>query len=80
MRGNKKRYKVFQRTVLEEELPQEERYEGPWIFEGSTCAVSEAKAINNIRFRDFGSESMSMPLSARNSGAVWREWRAELVS
>ena len=68
------------RTYMDEEYPADARYEEEWRFAGETWAVSEAKAISNVRYRTRGKESMMMPLSVSNSGAVFRDWMAEVIS
>ena len=80
MGAPKKHYRVYTRTYMDEEYPADARYEEEWRFAGETWAISEAKAISNVRYRTRGKESMMMPLSVSNSGAVFRDWMAEVIS
>lgn len=80
MGAPKKHYRVYIRTYLDEEYPVEKRFEEEWRFAGETWAVSEAKAISNVRYRTRGKESMMMPLSVGHNGAVFRDWMAEVIS
>ena len=70
----KKKYKVYARRVVE--IEGEEPVEYEWLFVGDTFAVSEAKAINNVRFR-CSMPSQYKPIQTSCHYDVWVEWKAE---
>ena len=71
----KKKYKVYARRIVE--IEGEDPVTHPWVFAGNTYAVSEAKAINNVRFRN-EMPSQHMPIETSGHYDVWVEWKAEV--
>lgn len=79
MAGTKKRWRVSRQYYLDAEEP-ENCIRGPWEVVGETWAVSEAKAINNVRFRTCGNVSQYLP---RNVSGHWEngyDWKAEVIT
>ena len=75
-KGDRTRWRVyFRRSVICED--PEENVEWPWAIAGETIAVSEAKAINNVRFRVAGKTSQYKPLETSGHYDVFIEWKAE---
>lgn len=71
----KKKYKVFARRIVE--IEGEDPVTWPWEFVGNTYAVSEAKAINNVRFRN-EMPSQYKPIETSGHYDVFVEWKAEV--
>ena len=74
MMAEKTRFDVFCREVIAE--PGEEMQIGPWEFIGSTWAVSEKRAVNNVKFRIRGS-GKSQFFALPCDSAVYEQWKAE---
>lgn len=77
----KKEYKVYAQRIVEFE-PPEENVIYPEVFIGTTFAVSESQAINNVRHRMLGDYGTSQykPVDVGCHYTVWIDWRAELVN
>lgn len=65
---------VFRREVID--IPGEEMQIEPWKFCGSTVAVSEKQAVNNVRYRLIG-ERRKMWVNLSKDGLLTEEWKAE---
>lgn len=78
MKKEKVRYRVYRQYFLEaEEI--ENSFEGEYKYVGSTSAVSEAQAINNVRHRlmgDYGT-SQYKPLATSGHWENGYNWKAE---
>lgn len=73
----KKKYSVYATPYLEaEELENCVQY--PREFMGETWAVSEAQAINNVRYRTVGNTSQYLPYITSGHWEKGIEWEAEL--
>ena len=53
--------------------------DSPWEEIGRTMAVSEAQAINNVRYRFHDGPGGSLWFELPGDGMVWEEWKAEIV-
>ena len=73
----KDKYSVYYRLCVYAEDP-ENTIVHPWTFGGDTYAVSEAKAINNVRFRIIGEASQYLPIATSGHFDTFMEWKAEL--
>ena len=71
--SNKKRWRVLARRVVNIEDAPSVSYE--WIPIGETVAVSESKAINNVRYRT-GQSSQHLPIHTGGHYETWIEWAA----
>lgn len=65
----------IQRQVICED--PEDNVIHPWVFAGRTFAVSETKAINNVRYRVAGNISQYKPVETSGHYDVYVEWKAE---
>ena len=65
---------VFRREVID--IPGEEMQIEPWQFCGSTVAVSEKQAVNNVRYRLIG-ERRKLWVNLPKDGLLTEEWKAE---
>ena len=72
----KNRYLVFAQYTIISDNPKE-CFEGPWQYMGETYAVSEAKAINNIRFSKYGKTSSKKDLPVGKTTHAVLNWRTE---
>lgn len=72
----KKKYDVYVKRIVEIEDPYEHSVEYDWEFVGTTYAVSEAKAINNVRFRN-EMPSQYKPIETSGHYDVFVEWKAK---
>lgn len=72
----KRRFRVFARQWMEAEEP-EDCYEGKWELVGETWAVSEDKAVNNVRFRTLGKVSQYLPIATGGHWEKGLDWKAE---
>lgn len=67
-------FDVFRREVVD--IPGDEMQIGPWEFCGSTVAVSEKQAVNNVRYRLIG-ERRKLWVNLPKDGLLTEEWKAE---
>lgn len=58
---------------------EENTYQDEWIPIGTTRAVSEKQAINNVRYRAMGTESQYLPTYISGHMESGLEWKAERV-
>jgi len=72
-------YRVYARTRLDAEEP-ERGFKSDWVFVGETTAVSEAKAINNVRYNALGCVSQYLPIEASAHWEKWIDWKTEKVT
>ena len=72
--AEKTRFDVFCREVIDE--PGEGMQIAPWEFIGSTWAVSEKQAVNNVKFRIRGS-GRSLFFDLPCDSATYEQWKAE---
>lgn len=70
--SNKSKYVVYCRHYYEDEVCKAQRTE--WKYAGDTYAVSEAKAINNVRHRVYGDVVLESIGGNYEAGI---EWKAE---
>lgn len=70
--SNKSKYAVYCRHYYEDEVCKVQRTE--WKYAGDTYAVSEAKAINNVRHRVYGDVVLESIGGNYEAGI---EWKAE---
>ena len=77
MKKQKIPYEVYIRRRIEAE-DQENNVLHAWEYAGSTAAVSEKQAINNVRHNRFGDYGTSQYLPVSTSGhyEVWIDWKA----
>lgn len=74
MRKPKDHYSVFFKYfMITEDI--EDSFEDEWQFAGDTWAVSEAQAINNVRYR-MGHPSQYKPLAVSGHWDTWMDWKA----
>lgn len=71
--SDKKRWSVLARRVVDIEDAPSVVYE--WVPIGETVAVSESKAINNVRYRT-GQPSQHLPIQTSGHHETWIEWVA----
>ena len=76
--ADKKKYKVYSRYWFESEDVEDSRTDD-WEFMGETYAVSEDKAINNVRFRTVGNISQYKPAAVGGHWENGLDWKAEEV-
>jgi len=74
----RKRWKVYRRYFLEAEDP-EDGIVTEWEFVSTTTAVSEAQAVNNVRFKTVGNWSQYAPIYVSGHWANGFEWKAEVA-
>jgi len=74
---NKSKWAVYKRYVFIDDSPYYS-HEGVWEYMGETWAVSEQKAINNVRFRN-GYSSQHRPLASGSSWMEHLEWEARPI-
>ena len=67
-------FDVFRREVVD--IPGDEMQVEPWEFCGSTVAVSEKQAVNNVRYRLIG-ERRKLWVNLPKDGLLTEEWKAE---
>ena len=67
-------FDVFRLEVVD--IPGDEMQIGPWEFCGSTVAVSEKQAVNNVRYRLIG-ERRKLWVNLPKDGLLTEEWKAE---
>lgn len=72
----KRNFKVYARRVVTCEDADTVIY--PWVELGETKAVSEEKAINNVRFKRYGNVSQHLPVSTSGHYELWMDWKAEI--
>ena len=65
---------VFRREVID--VPGDEMQIEPWEFCGSTVAVSEKQAVNNVHYRLIG-ERRKLWVNLPKDGLLTEEWKAE---
>ena len=71
----KQKYNVYSKYYFDSE-EAEDCFEGKWKHEGETYAVSEEKAINNVRFRKYGNVSQHKPIATSGHWENGRKWKA----
>ena len=71
-----KKYDVYSKQELWAEDPEDE-VKHDWTFEGTTYAVSPSKAINNVRFRNYGNMSQHKPVATSGHWDIQLLWKAE---
>lgn len=74
---NKQRWAVYSRHYLLTEDTMD-RVEHEWTLQGETWAVSERKAINNVRYRN-GYSSQYKPDAMGGHWMRLTQWRAERI-
>lgn len=72
----KAKYDVFARYVMCAE-EEENSFEADWEHIGTTFAVSEVQAINNVRFKVMGNVSQYKPLATSGHWETELEWRTK---
>lgn len=73
----KQKWAVYSRGYLLTE-DAEDNVEHDWTLQGETWAVSEEKAINNVRYRK-GYSSQYMPVAVGGHWSRFVQWRAERI-
>lgn len=68
------KYAVYVRRVVK--IEGKPPVEWSWEYAGDTCAPTESKAINNVRFRCIGKISQYKPTEVSGHYEVWYEWNA----
>ena len=71
----KERFSVYARYYLDAEEP-ENCIRGEWSFMGTTYAVSEKQAVNNVRHRTVGCRSQYVPVAVSGHWENGFEWKA----
>lgn len=71
----KRKYWVYARDYFITEDPEDCR-KGEWCWQGSTIAVSEKQAINNVKFRRMGRKSQYKPMATSGHWENGLEWKA----
>ena len=72
----RKRWKVWRRTVIEIEDQPGGESTTAWQCMGLTMAVSEAQAVNNIRFRENGKRMYETEMFTNGRMLAYIEWKA----
>ena len=75
----RKRWKVWRRTVMEMEDQPGEESATAWQPMGTTMAVSEDQAVNNIRFRENGKRTYESEMFTSGRMLAYIEWKAEVA-
>ena len=75
MKKQKIKYRVYCNYCMTAE-EQEDCFEEGWQLAGETYAVSEAKAINNVRYNMIGCISQYKPLANSAHWETWYKWKA----
>ena len=77
MKKPKVPYEVYCRKRINAEEP-ENCVVYDWEYVGATAAVSEAQAINNVRYKRLGNNGTSqyLPISVSGHYDVWLDWKA----
>ena len=71
----KRHFDVYARKAMDAD-EEENCFVTDWELVGSTDAVSEKQAINNVRYRTIGNHSQYMPVVLECHYAEWLEWKA----
>ena len=76
----KVKYKVYRRTCYMDDNAEDTVTFDDWVLAGETYAVSEAKAISNIkyRYRQTGADAF-LEMGSGGSWGVTTFWKAEEV-
>ena len=75
----RKRWKVWRRTVIEMEDQPGDDTRTRWEPMGVTMAVSEDQAVNNIRFRENGKRTYNSEMFLNGRMLAYIEWKAEVT-